>query len=379
MSTVEITAGTVEPLEAYARAAAGGALTGSSNLRVEIRRVEDDYFYDFNDSTFKASGWTTKQATLTQISATNAPGKYRLSGGVNTTGWNLGDYDVTFVEVSTSLVVNSPEFAEGTIRIVAATPSSLSARIPAALDDGRMSAAIGAVAPGAITATAIADGAITAAKIAANAITSSQAPALANLDVALSSRLAAASYSAPPSAASIASQVWSTALPGAFSSGQAGHLVGTYLDAAVSSRLPTSSYAAAPSAAAIASQVLGTAVPGAFGAGSLGYVIGTNLDVVLSTRLAASAYAAAPSAAAVAAQVWATAEGTPTSGTFGYALWVLRQGLTNRLDEAAGNPGALRLYRDDGATVLLQWSLRDANGQAVTAQGGSPARRGAAT
>lgn len=409
MSTVEITAGTTEPLEAYARAAAGGALTGSSNLRVQIRRVSDGHFLDFNDSTFKNTGWTTRQATLSEIDATNSPGEYRLTGGVSTTGWSAGSYAVTFLEVSTSLVANGPQFATGEIRIVAATPASLSVNLDVAVSTRLAAASYTAPPSTGDNATAVwAAGTRTLTGIGSSGIASqssvdalptaggiadavcdellsghttsgSVGEALGRLDATVSSRLAAASYSAPPSAASIASQVWSTALPGAFSSGQAGYVVGTYLDAAVSSRLPTSSYAAAPSAAAIAAQVLGTAVPGAFGAGSLGYVIGTCLDVVLSSRLAASAYTAPPSAATVATQVWATAEGTPTSGTFGYALWLLRMGLTNRLDEAAGNPGTLRLYRDDASTVALQWQLRDASGGAVTAQSGSPARRGAAT
>jgi len=46
----------------------------------------------------------------------------------------------------------------------------------------------------------LADDAITAAKIAAGAITSSEAPALANLDAAVSTRLAGASYTAPANA-----------------------------------------------------------------------------------------------------------------------------------------------------------------------------------
>jgi hypothetical protein len=184
MSTVEIPAGTVEPLEAYAPAAAGGALTGSTNLRVQIRRCTDDLFYDFNDGTFKAyASCTTPRATLTEVSATNDPGKYKYSPGVNTTGWSVGDYDVTFLEVTTSLA-HRAQFALGTIRIVTATPSALSARIPAALVSGRMDASVGAIAADAITASAIAadaitsskiaDGALTAAKLADNAITAAK-------------------------------------------------------------------------------------------------------------------------------------------------------------------------------------------------------------
>ena len=38
---------------------------------------------DFNDSTFKTVGWTTRQAALTEVSAGNAPGVYALSGGLD--------------------------------------------------------------------------------------------------------------------------------------------------------------------------------------------------------------------------------------------------------------------------------------------------------
>lgn len=546
---IYVRAGDTEPIEVLALQSDGTALTGSTNLRVDIRRDSDGKFLDFADLTFKTSGWTTRQATLTEVSSSLAPGAYRTT--VDTTGWAAGDYVVTAREVTTSLAANMP--AGDTFR-VGGSIANISSRLPTALVGGRIDASVGAVQSGAITAsgfgagaitsTVLADDAITAAKIAASAITSSEAPALANLDVAVStrlaagsytappsattiagavldeavgshttigsagaalgrvdvavstratpgdvpsaaanasalldaslsghgsagtagaalahldadvsSRLAAGSYSAPPSAASIASQVWSTALPGAFSSGTGGFLVGTYLDATVSSRLATSGYSAPPSASTIASQVLGTAVPGVFASGTLGFVVGTNLDVVLSTRLASSSYSAPPSAgtiaaqvdttlsgthgsgswatavgfavagdamtltngergavadavwdeptsghatagtagavlfaltappsaSAIASQVWATAEGTPSAGTFGYDLKLLRMGLTNRLEESAGSPGLVKLYADDGTTLLKTWQVRDASGGAVTARAGSPAKRGAAT
>lgn len=58
-----------------------------------------------------------------------------------------------------------------------------------------------------VAGVTLADDAITAAKIAAGAITSSEAPALANLDAAVSSRLAAASYSSPLDAAGVRTAV----------------------------------------------------------------------------------------------------------------------------------------------------------------------------
>ena len=58
---------------------------------------------------------------------------------------------------------------------------------------------------------------------------------------------------------------------------------------------------------------------------------------------------------------------------------LLRKVATNRLEEAAGNPGILTLFDDDAQTPLKSWRLRDANGNAVVATVGSPAKRSAAT
>lgn len=60
-------------------------------------------------------------------------------------------------------------------------------------------------------------------------------------------------------------------------------------------------------------------------------------------------------------------------------LEVMRQLVTNRVEEFPGNPGQLILYEDDGASVRNRWSIRDVTGGAVTASVGTPARRGART
>jgi hypothetical protein len=65
----------------------------------------------------------------------------------------------------------------------------------------QVSGSIGLVATGGIATGSIAAGAIDAAAIAAGAITSSEAPALANLDAAVSTRLATAGYTVPLDAA----------------------------------------------------------------------------------------------------------------------------------------------------------------------------------
>jgi len=56
---------------------------------------------------------------------------------------------------------------------------------------------------------------------------------------------------------------------------------------------------------------------------------------------------------------------------------LLRKLATNRLEEIGGNPGSVRLYDDDGVTVLMTWALRDSTGGPVVDAPGAPARRGA--
>lgn len=51
--------------------------TGLSDVLLKIHRVSDDYIYDFNDDTFKASGWTSATQAMTEIDATNLPGQYK--------------------------------------------------------------------------------------------------------------------------------------------------------------------------------------------------------------------------------------------------------------------------------------------------------------
>lgn len=185
---------------------------------------------------------------------------------------------------------------------------------------------------------------------------------LTNLDAAISSRLATAGYTAPPSAASISTTVWgesiraltdkagfalsaasvqaiwdaaTTALTVA---GSVGKRLSDNLDAAVSSRLATSGYTNPPTAAAVSTQVWsepvpgtfaagsagaklnsagsagdpwGTAVPGTYGAGTAGSILGNRLDTTVSSR-----------SSHTAADIWAVGSRTLTSfGTLVADIW----------------------------------------------------------
>lgn len=99
-----------------------------------------------------------------------------------------------------------------------------------------------------------------------------------NLNATISSRLAAAAYTAPPSAANNADAVWDAALAGHLGAGSTG---------------------AALNAAGSAGDPWATSLPGAYGAGTAGNIVGANLDAAISTRLASASYTAPLDAAGV--------------------------------------------------------------------------------
>lgn len=188
--------------------------------------------------------------------------------------------------------------------------ADIQSRLPAALVSGRIDASVGAMASGVLTATAIAADAITAAKVAADVTTELQsglatASALSTvagyIDTEVAAILAAvdtevaaikaktdnlpASPAATgdiPSASAIADQVWDEVL--------SGHLTGGTTGAALNG-------------AGSAGDPWTTSLPGAYSAGTAGYIIGTNLNATVSSRLATAGYTAPLDAAGVRAAV----------------------------------------------------------------------------
>jgi len=70
--------------------ASGYGIAGSSALWLILKRDSDDYFYDWNDSTFKVSGWTAPSGQYTEVNASIVPGEYEVT--VNTSAWSDGVY-----------------------------------------------------------------------------------------------------------------------------------------------------------------------------------------------------------------------------------------------------------------------------------------------
>lgn len=146
-----------------------------------------------------------------------------------------------------------------------------------------------------------------------------------NLDATVSSRLAAASYTAPPTAAQVSTQVWTEPVPGTFPAGSAGNLAGTRLDAAVSSRstLTAPDVWASPTRTLTSFGTLATDVAtSVWAAGSRTLTgFGTLAADVWAHVTRTLTSGAAPSATDNAAAVWgATASSYNVAGTMGQKL-----------------------------------------------------------
>lgn len=79
------------------RAGSQGMIIGETPT-VSFRRLSDSQYLDWNDTTFKASGWTTKAGSLTEIDSTNLPGVYQrtlnTAAIITSPGWYVAEYYV---------------------------------------------------------------------------------------------------------------------------------------------------------------------------------------------------------------------------------------------------------------------------------------------
>jgi len=124
---------------------------------------------------------------------------------------------------------------------------------------------------------------------------------------------AVGSAGAKLNSASSAGDPWATLLPGAYGAGTAGNILGNRLDAAITTRMATFTYTVPPTAVAIATQVWSetlpgtytatqagfklnaagsaadpwsTSLPGAYTSGTAGFIIGNRLDTNVGSRMA---------------------------------------------------------------------------------------------
>ncbi len=160
--------------------------------------------------------------------------------------------NITAGTMTTVATVNA--LAAGTITAASIATDAITA---AKIADGAIDAAT--FATGAIDANAIAANAIGASELATDAVNEIAAGVW---DLATSGHTTASTFGAAMVAAGAAGDPWTTALPGAYGSNSAGFLLGTYLDVLVSSRLATAGYTVPPTTAAVADRMLGRNLAG---------------------------------------------------------------------------------------------------------------------
>jgi hypothetical protein len=211
-------------------------LTGLTTVVLSIWRVNGVAveWYDFNDATFKAVGWTTLQQVMTALDVTRSPGVYQYL-------W-------------TTASITNPNANDSYFYRV--TDTSLQARnIPqeGMLDVGQYPDKLDAL--------------ISSRAVAGDAMALTPAERLA-VDAELSGVHGAGSWEGS-TAAAVATAVWDEALPGTHGAGSAGKIVGDDLDAKVSTR-------------ATQAQILSDATP----------FPGADIDALISSRASATALAA---------------------------------------------------------------------------------------
>jgi hypothetical protein len=248
----------------------------------------------------------------------------------------------------------------------AATPVDVSnavASTPVVLHSSNLSTLVSAVTSG----------------MSSQGYTTTRAQNLDNLDVAVSTRLAASSYTAPPTTGQIAIAVWShsdrqlTAISTGLAlnvwhvpatSVTAANTIGlqlkTNVDATVSSR-------SALTAADVTNAVWSAATGSSYGTGTFGTVIKTNLDVPVSTRLASSSYTAPPNASDIASAVWTHSSRQITDMSVNAALTVWHTPTTS---VTANNTIGLQLKNNVDAAISSRSTLTTSDVQtAMTNQG----------
>lgn len=78
-------------------------VTGLTDVLLTIRRESDDQYFDFDDSSFKGSGWVDRDLQMGGKDATNSPGVYFYDW--DTTGLSDDEYHL---EISSATAANSP-------------------------------------------------------------------------------------------------------------------------------------------------------------------------------------------------------------------------------------------------------------------------------
>lgn len=228
-----------------AAGANGGLPTGDASGRVDVSKIAgtSQTARDIGASVLLSSGTGTGQLDFTSgvVKANvtqNAGSAITSAAGIQEVKVaSLATGAITAASIAADAITDAKVASDVTIASVTGAVGSVTGNV-----GGNVTGSVGSVAPGGIASTSFAAGAITAAAIAADAIGASElaADAVSEIagavwDVTLASHLTGGTTGNALNAAGAAGDPWSTALPGAYSAGSAGYIIGTNVNAQASS------------------------------------------------------------------------------------------------------------------------------------------------
>ena len=111
MDCARIQTDATERVEALMLDGSLSPLTGLSDVLLAIRRISDGFFYDFNDDTFKSTGWTTRQQVMTETDSTNDQGVYHYNFDTSAIT-NAAADDTYQLRVDCASAANVPQVGE---------------------------------------------------------------------------------------------------------------------------------------------------------------------------------------------------------------------------------------------------------------------------
>lgn len=118
MKSSRIQTGDKEPIVVYVEDATGEELTGKTDIKIKIRRLSNDNYFDWDDNTFKDPALAVQLLeTLSEVSSTYSPGVYQLDTAQHQNGFDTSvianpsaddTYYVTAVQDGGSDAANLP-------------------------------------------------------------------------------------------------------------------------------------------------------------------------------------------------------------------------------------------------------------------------------
>lgn len=350
----------------------GQPITGSTTIVAEIRRVGTSDRWDFNDNTFKTSGWTTRQGPLAQVDAALDPGVYERAAGWVATAVVAGVYLVTYRDTLGLALPASEAFrlggpAEAVITKLDVTTGSRAA-----------AGAEMALVNDAITAAKIATNAIDGDALAADAVTKIQVGLATTTDVtAARDHIEAYGDAAWATATGFASPADLGAAVLAVLAGiTADHGDGSYLAPATVVLTDASLTAAKVGAGFVSTITAGIATTAQLDAHALaikGADFDTATDALRAIRVLIGALPEAPSAVAIRDAVWADDDDAPVAGTRRWEIWRMSQWITETNPKKIVGQN-LVLYTPGLGAVLATILLKDAANNDIEPGAGEPAQ-----